>query len=99
MVLPLTREWIEILLMPFLSSFPSVLPLTREWIEMFLHGQRAVTLLVLPLTREWIEIRFISMLNRTRERFSLLRGSGLKSYDLVHNHTTMDGSPSYEGVD
>ena len=32
-VLPLTREWIEMVIEMFTESNASVLPLTREWIE------------------------------------------------------------------
>ena len=34
-VLPLTREWIEIAEAEITTAETAVLPLTREWIEMF----------------------------------------------------------------
>ena len=55
-VLPLTREWIEILKMVLMKNFLTVLPLTREWIEMHAVVLQPDTVDVLPLTREWIEI-------------------------------------------
>ena len=79
MVLPLTREWIEIFHQYKGAVTSAVLPLTREWIEI-----RCVTLvtdevLVLPLTREWIEITQKLIIDQHIEQFSLSRGSGLKS--------------------
>ena len=60
-----------------------VLPLAREWIEMALLYALCLQLCkVLPLAREWIEIaRAIS--SAPIIRFSLLRGSGLKSNDTL----------------
>ena len=56
-VLPLTREWIEMLVDFIIENAPAVLPLTREWIEMAQTSFLLTTTGVLPLTREWIEIR------------------------------------------
>ena len=56
----------------------TVLPLAREWIEI-LKGICGIGRykIVLPLAREWIEM--VKKLNVcTFNRFSLLRGSGLK---------------------
>ena len=64
-----------------LSRCLIVLPLTREWIEIYHGFALAYKFPVLPLTREWIEMALIRH-SQTRKRFSLLRGSGLKS-DLV----------------
>ena len=75
--------------------------------------------LVLPLTREWIEI-YARQCRVPLYRFSLLRGSGLKSFEGVKAFIILGvlpltrewiemgmldlakkaiGSPSYEGVD
>ena len=58
MVLPLTREWIEISVASATSrALSTVLPLTREWIEInSVNSKTLVVFAVLPLTREWIEI-------------------------------------------
>ena len=77
-VLPLTREWIE-MMQSNSSEFPqTVLPLTREWIEMEIVVKIYKKNIVLPLTREWIEILDICTNGARCARFSLLRGSGLK---------------------
>ena len=55
-VLPLTREWIEISLRILSCKRFIVLPLTREWIEIARCFLKPEHLPVLPLTREWIEI-------------------------------------------
>ena len=76
-VLPLTREWIEISAVGGGARSGGVLPLTREWIEMSSRLGSFHRNSVLPLTREWIEIS--PRISRSHsERFSLLRGSGLK---------------------
>ena len=56
LVLPLTREWIEISPSFAISNIEKVLPLTREWIEIGGYTQDNKILSVLPLTREWIEM-------------------------------------------
>ena len=55
-VLPLTREWIEIIFDKPGVNYNFVLPLTREWIETLDCSLISSTENVLPLTREWIEI-------------------------------------------
>ena len=101
-VLPLTREWIEIrqsrilfllaqfsLLRgsglksvhnPITYSKCKVLPLTREWIEMSTSFRPDMPDRVLPLTREWIEMASQKLFYDFSPPFSLLRGSGLKSF-------------------
>ena len=56
MVLPLTREWIEMSAPATEYYCPRVLPLTREWIEITKKTKSEQIAIVLPLTREWIEI-------------------------------------------
>ena len=56
LVLPLTREWIEIDFCAAESIAEAVLPLTREWIEIFTLLSFTLLCEVLPLTREWIEM-------------------------------------------
>ena len=77
-VLPLTREWIEILPEDVNSLPEDVLPLTREWIEISVGTQNSKAAKVLPLTREWIEIPRRKPAYIIIIAFSLLRGSGLK---------------------
>ena len=55
-VLPLTREWIEIKTDYIDILQRLVLPLTREWIEIHRSGKTSTRRKVLPLTREWIEM-------------------------------------------
>ena len=55
-VLPLTREWIEIVVARYCRKIGRVLPLTREWIEMGEKYELGNFADVLPLTREWIEM-------------------------------------------
>ena len=55
-VLPLTREWIEIIFLSYMRIYTDVLPLTREWIEMDMVPVIVPFISVLPLTREWIEM-------------------------------------------
>ena len=55
-VLPLTREWIEMMIICDSREQKNVLPLTREWIEIKRTRQSQKNIKVLPLTREWIEI-------------------------------------------
>ena len=61
------------------SGLHSVLPLTREWIEIINSIVLIMKLTVLPLTREWIEMPIWRRLYTLFRRFSLSRGSGLKS--------------------
>ena len=58
----------------------TVLPLTREWIEIARILPFPQQGSVLPLTREWIEISSQRCSNSRKSAFSLLRGSGLKSF-------------------
>ena len=81
-VLPLTREWIEIESLAVPASSAGVLPLTREWIEMVYEVKHLHHRPVLPLTREWIEIPLLPGGRRRSLSFSLLRGSGLKSASI-----------------
>ena len=55
-VLPLTREWIEMSSRQSVRPMHRVLPLTREWIEIWDNVRFIGGVDVLPLTREWIEI-------------------------------------------
>ena len=78
MVLPLTREWIEIVNfgMKYLSIRFSLL--RGSGLKFSVDLDVAANYIVLPLTREWIEM-FTSLTTLTRYgTFSLLRGSGLK---------------------
>ena len=78
MVLPLTREWIEIasayiwrLWVLCSPSYEGV-----DWNSAWFAYCMAWS--VLPLTREWIEINLFGYVNNQLSGFSLLRGSGLK---------------------
>ena len=78
-VLPLTREWIE-MPMSYLSIFAyPVLPLTREWIEMHCVVPYGKSHSRFSLLRG-SGLKFSAALSRKLGacRFSLLRGSGLK---------------------
>ena len=77
-VLPLAREWIEIVSAFMVTLTRLVLPLAREWIEIYLLGSCQCPNRVLPLAREWIEILEMLYLSLKGSPFSLLRGSGLK---------------------
>ena len=108
-VLPLTREWIEMIksilsskslltfsllrgsglkyfkytLLKIKNSSPSYEGV--DWNSKWKVGT-VIKTAVLPLTREWIEIRSLQT-NLTSPLFSLLRGSGLKSYDHLWQDT------------
>ena len=62
-VLPLTREWIEITDGQPCKTVIPVLPLTREWIEIITVFDRHSSIIVLPLTREWIEITSVMIID------------------------------------
>ena len=77
LVLPLTREWIEIKCGGGTEQYFEGSP-SYEGVDW--NGRRCFgefTENVLPLTREWIEI-CISLRSSAKPLFSLLRGSGLK---------------------
>ena len=73
LVLPLTREWIEMFGSLFIFAVVKVLPLTREWIEIPYARYSRPKCRVLPLTREWIEMGYCLVYKRPRHVLPLTR--------------------------
>ena len=78
LVLPLTREWIEIHV-KFVGDWRYPFSLLRgSGLKSTDYRASIVNIDVLPLTREWIEMTRIQNKELQKMEFSLLRGSGLK---------------------
>ena len=98
-VLPLTREWIEIQRYVYAALSAEVLPLTREWIEIACTHKIGTCSSPFSLSRgSGLKLILGAAMSSIR-RFSLSRGSGLKFAKLGTLDSDNDSSPSHEGVD